>query len=89
MKTKVYTKVMVHGEDPSWHHYYRLRKWCTANFGPSKIKDQKDYQSPWRAERRSIEFSLHYMELPRSSAFYFRDPSHATMFRLVWADKIR
>lgn len=51
---------------------YHAWKWCRDNFGPSKPTDTTKYsEMPW----------FHYRT---SSTFYFKDPEHATMFKLRW-----
>jgi hypothetical protein len=85
---RIYTRVQI--LEINYTNYRTVRKWCTKQFGASVSKEAKDAGRPWYAKRRWIHIQRdsglgQVQELVQESAFYFRDPAHATMFQLVWA----
>ena len=70
------------GAPENYYEYMRLRKWCAAQFGASKVTP--DAGRPWHAKRE------YYLQLVWPverlvGVFYFRDRAHATMFALKWS----
>lgn len=95
MGVKTHTKVVTLGIN-DYFEYRAARKWCIERFGPGTKPGVKDYERPWYAYRcwTTVRLPLDNQGIIKChavcvSAWHFRDAAHATMFRLVWAEKIR
>ena len=95
MGIRTHTKVVALGIT-DYYEYRAARKWCIERFGLSRKSGVKDYERPWYAYRFwtavTVPSDNPYLIKTRSvcaSAWHFRNAAHATMFKLVWAEKIR